>query len=351
METIEEMIPGLDKIDRYIACFLPDEKKDTKEWISYILTGETILNPAEFVKKIGELLTSYGQEWKKLFFSILLLFLVSAMLSSFMEAFKSAGSAKAAKLLFLLCELVIVIRVWKSIEEIAQSSMTQMLEFMKIAVPGFMSCLAVTGSITTAMIFQKLILGTIAVIEAMVVSSVFPLLKVYIAFATVETVTGEGRFLGMMELIKKSVHYITNGCIVLLSASQTLQLLITPIIDKTNVNLVRKTAAAIPGIGDLTESVSSITLASMIAIKNSFGVVILLVLVIMVIAPIIKIFGLLWTLKLSSAVGMIGGDKDMSHCISYITEAGFLTLRMIIMMTALFLMTIALLTNATGGVG
>ena len=111
------MIPGLDKIDRYIACFLPDEKKDTKEWISYILTGETILNPAEFVKKIGELLTSYGQEWKKLFFSILLLFLVSAMLSSFMEAFKSAGSAKAAKLLFLLCELVIVIRVWKGIEE------------------------------------------------------------------------------------------------------------------------------------------------------------------------------------------------------------------------------------------
>lgn len=351
MEVIEEMIPDLDKMDAYISCFLPDGKRDTKEWISYLLTGETIINPAELTKKIGELLSDYGQEWKKLFFSILLLFLVSAILSSFMEAFKSPGTAKMVKLLFLLCELVIVIRVWRIIEEIAQSSMTQMLDFMKIAVPGFMSCLAATGSITSAMIFQKLMLGTIAVMEAMIVSSVFPMLKVYIAFSVIETVTGEGRFLGMMELIKKSVHYVTNGCIVILSASQTLQLLITPIIDRTNVNMVRKTAAAIPGIGDLTESVSSITLASMIAIKNSFGVIILLVLIVMIITPVIKIFGLLWTLKLSSAIGMIGGDKDMSHCIHYVTEAGFLALRMIIMLTSLFVMTIALLTNATGGVG
>lgn len=351
MEAIDELIPGLEKIDVYIAYFLPDDKKDTKTWISYLLTGDTILNPAEIVKKIGELVKDYGQEWKKIFFSLLLLFLISAILTSFMEAFKNAGAARLARLLFILCELVIVIRIWKSIEAIAQSSMTQMLEFMKIAVPGFMSCLAATGSITTAMIFQKLILGMIAVLEAMAVTGTFPLLRMYIAFAVMETVTGEGRFVGMMELIKKSIRYLTNACMVLLSASQTLQLLITPIIDKTNVNLIKKTAAAIPGIGDLTESVSSITLASVIAIKNSFGVIILLVLMIMTVTPVIKIFGLLWTLKLSNAIGMIGGDKEMSHCIEYISEAGFLTLRLMVMLTALFLMTIALLTNATGGIG
>lgn len=348
MEKIEEMIPGLDKIDVYISYFLPGENKDTKAWISDILSGENILNPAELVKNTGELLSRYGQEWKKLFFSVLLLFIVSALLGSFMEAFKSATTAKIAKLLLLLCEAAIVIRVWKSIEEIAQSGMTQMLEFMKIAVPGFLTCIAVTGSITTAVVFQKLLLGTIAVIEAMIVSAAFPLLKVYMALAVVEMVTSEGRFLGMMDLIKKTMHYVTNGCMVLLSTSQILQLLITPVVDKTKMTLVQKTAAAIPGIGDLTESLSGITLASMLAIKNSFGVVMLLILTAMVITPVIKIFGLLWTLKLSSAIGMIGGDKDMSHGILYLTEAGFLVLRMVVMLTALFLLTIALLTGTTG---
>ena len=111
--------------------------------------------------------------------------------------------------------------------------------------------------------------------------------------------------------------------------------------------MIQKTAGAIPGIGDLVESVSSVTLASAIAVKNSLGVLILVVLVLMIAAPVLKSFIILVIIKVSGALGSICGERQMMKCVEYISEAGFMLLRILITVTTLFFITIAVVTNAT----
>ena len=163
----------------------------------------------------------------------------------------------------------------------------------------------------------------------------------------VESIWGEERFKGLMEIIKKGLQWVLKMMIVVMSGSGILQIIITPVIDKANNTVIQKTAGAIPGIGDLVESVSSVTLASAIAVKNSLGVLILVVLVLMIAAPVLKAFMILFIIKVSGALGSICGERQMMKCVEYISEAGFMLLRILITVTTLFFITIAVVTNAT----
>ena len=210
-----------------------------------------------------------------------------------------------------------------------------------------MICIAAAGSGLTALIFYKLLLGFLCLIEGIVAASLTTVVEGYVMLGVVESVWGEERFKGLMDLIKKGLQWILKMMIVVMSGSSILQVIITPVVDKTNNAVLQKTAGAIPGIGDVIESVSSVTLASAIAVKNSLGVLILVALILLIAVPVIKSFMILIIIRVSGALGSICGEKQMMKCVEYISEAGFMLLRILITVTTLFFVTIAAVTNAT----
>lgn len=346
----QEVLPNLDVVDRFLTELIPGNKKiKSLDFIEDVLKGNWVLEPELFWEYIKETVSGFLYNWKSLFICILVLFILSAVTASFLSAFKNEGAAKAARLFFVLCQLVVLINAFQEILEIVTDTMTRMLEFLKIMIPAYMICVAATGSGLTALIFYKLLLGFLCLIEGIVVAALTPVVEGYVMLGVIEGIWGEERFKGVMDLLKKGVQWVLKTIIVFLSGSSILQIIITPVIDKANMSVIQKTAGAIPGIGDIAESVSSITLASAIAVKNSMGVLILLVLVLLIAAPVIRIFIILGTIKAGGALGGICGEKQMINCVEYISDAGFLLLRMLVTVTILFFITIAAVTNATGG--
>jgi stage III sporulation protein AE len=230
-----------------------------------------------------------------------------------------------------------------------EGAMTRMLEFLKLVLPAYMICMAASGSGMTALIFYKLLLGFICLIEGIIAASLTSVVEGYVMLGVAESVWGEERFKPIMELIKKSMQWALKSMIIILSGSSILQIIITPVIDKTSNIVIRKTAGAIPGIGDIVESVTSVTFASAIALKNSLGVLILVILAMIIITPVIHSLVILLTIRLAGALGSICGERQMSKCIDYISEAGFMLVRILITVTTLFFVTIAAVTNATSG--
>lgn len=242
---------------------------------------------------------------------------------------------------------MVLIDAFHSVLEIVNDAMGQMIEFLKLMIPAYMICIAAAGSGLTALIFYKLLLGFLCLIEGIMAASLTTVVEGYVMLGVVESIWGEERFKGLMDLIKKGIQWVLKMMVVLISGSSILQVIITPVIDKANNTVIQKTAGAIPGIGDIVESVSSVTLASAIAVKNSLGVLILVVIVLLIAAPVLKAFMILLIIKVSGALGSICGEKQMMKCIEYISEAGFMLLRILITVTTLFFVTIAAVTNAT----
>jgi len=344
---MEELLPDLSGLDLFLQEALQSRQISTMDFIEDVLEGGWVMEPLLIVRYVQSVLLGYWDEWRRLFVTLLVLFILASVVISFLNAFQNAAAAQAAQFFFVLCQLVLLIAALREIMEIAADAMSRMTEFLKIALPAFMICVATAGSGLTAAIFYKLLLGFVCLIEGLVVVGLLPVVEGYMLLGVVESLFGEERFKGLMDLIKKGILWVLRGMVVLLSGSGILQMIITPVLDKANMTFMRKTASAIPGIGDLAESVTSVTVAAASAIKSSFGVVILLFLLLLMAAPVLKILLLLAALRLGGALGSIGGERRMLVCNEHMTEAGFLILRMLVTVTTLFFVTIAVLTNLT----
>lgn len=346
-EQLEEMLPDISFIDEFLQDILPQENVHALDLIEDVLKGDWVLNPKLFLEYLLGNISSYFVQMKTIFISILVLFILSAVITSFLEALKNESTARMAKLFFILCQLILLIYTFREVLSIVKNTMQAITEFLKLMLPAFMMCIAAAGNGLSAVIFYKLLLGFLCLIEGLLVAALIPVAEGYAMLGILESLFGEKRFQGMMKLMKDGILWILKGLIMLVTGSGILQLIITPVIDKANVAILQKTAGAIPGIGDIAESVSGITLASATAVKNSFGVLVLLILVLLMIAPAIHIFILLGTVKLASAIGGLCGEQQMVECTDYIMDAGFLLLRMLVTVTALFFLTIAAMTNVT----
>ncbi len=342
-----DILPDLSVLDNLLRDLLPGRTTDSMDFIEDVLKGNWALDPALFWRYIAGTITGVFDDWRRLFVSVLVLFILVALVSNLMSALKNEGAAKAAKTFFIVCQLVVLINALHEVLGIVEEAMTQMLEFLKLMIPAYMICIAAAGSGLTALIFYKLLLGFLCLIEGIVAASLTTVVEGYVMLGVVESVWGEERFKGLMDLIKKGLQWVLKMMIVVMSGSSILQVIITPVVDKTNNAVIQKTAGAIPGIGDVIESVSSVTLASAIAVKNSLGVLILVALILLIAAPVIKSFMILLIIRVSGALGSICGEKQMMKCVEYISEAGFMLLRILITVTTLFFVTIAAVTNAT----
>lgn len=342
-----DILPDLSILDKLLRELLPGQNTNSMDFIEDVLKGNWVLDPGLFWRYIANSVTSVIDGWKRLFVSVLVLFILVALVSNLMSALKNEGAAKAARTFFIICQLVVLIDAFHSVLGIVNDAMEQMIEFLKLMIPAYMICIAAAGSGLTALIFYKLLLGFLCLIEGIMAASLTTVVEGYVMLGVVESIWGEERFKGLMELMKKGIQWVLKMMVVLISGSSILQVIITPVIDKANNTVIQKTAGAIPGIGDIVESVSSVTLASAIAVKNSLGVLILVVIVLLIAAPVLKAFMILLIIKVSGALGSICGEKQMMKCIEYISEAGFMLLRILITVTTLFFVTIAAVTNAT----
>ncbi len=342
-----DILPDLSVLDNLLRDLLPGRTASSMDFIEDVLKGNWALDPALFWRYIARSIIGVFDEWKRLFVSVLVLFILVALVSNLMSALKNEGAAKAAKTFFIVCQLVVLIDAFHEVLGIVEEAMTRMIEFLKLMIPAYMICIAAAGSGLTALIFYKLLLGFLCLIEGIVAASLTTVVEGYVMLGVVESVWGEERFKGLMDLIKKGLQWILKMMIVVMSGSSILQVIITPVVDKTNNAVLQKTAGAIPGIGDVIESVSSVTLASAIAVKNSLGVLILVALILLIAVPVIKSFMILIIIRVSGALGSICGEKQMMKCVEYISEAGFMLLRILITVTTLFFVTIAAVTNAT----
>jgi stage III sporulation protein AE len=344
-----DILPELNELDRFLEELLPGENVTSVDFVEDVLKGNWVLEPGLFWRYITNIITNVIYNWKQLFISVLVLFILSAVLGSVLEAFNNNGAAKAAKLFFVICQLAVLINAFKEVLEIVETAMSQMLDFLKLIIPAYMICMAASGSGMTALIFYKLLLGFVCLVEGIIAASLTTAAEGYVMLGVAESVWGEERFKPMMELIRKSMQWALKTMIIILSGSSILQIIITPVIDRTSNVVIHKTAGAIPGIGDIVESVSSVTIASAIALKNSLGVLILVILIFIIITPVVHSLIIMLTIKVAGSLGSICGEKRMSDCVDYISEAGFMLIRILITVATLFFVTIAAVTNATSG--
>lgn len=186
----KDILPDLDMVDHLLKELLPQKSVSSMSFMEDVLKGNWVLEPDLFWQYLKDAMMGMVADWKSLFVSILVLFIAAAVVGGFMQAFQNDGAAHAARTFFVLCELLVLVDAFRDVLAIVNETMERMLEFLKIMLPAYMICIAAAGSGLTALIFYKLLLGFLCLIEGIIAASLVPIVEGYVMLGVVEGVWG-----------------------------------------------------------------------------------------------------------------------------------------------------------------
>ena len=119
-----------------------------------------------------------------------------------------------------------------------------------------------------------------------------------------------------------------------------MQSVILPVVDGLKISALRKAVSVIPGIGGAAEGVAELVIGSAVLIKNSLGILLLLLLLFLCAVPVLKLLAVGTLIKLGAALSGIISDKRVSGCADKVGEGCFLLLRCLFTSVALFMIVI-----------
>lgn len=339
---------GMDEISDNLNRMLPDYEFDTEELLKLIMQGKiggAVGLLWDGVKgKLGVELSGL----RNIFASILVLGIVSALFSNFSDVFKSHQIADISFYFLYLLLIAVLLQAFLAAADIASDTIENIVLFIKMFIPTyFMAVGAAAGTVTAVVYYQFMLLLAYGV-EKLVLSFLIPLIYSYVLLAVLNGIWAEERLTLLLEFLKKGIIIglkLAMGAVTGLSLFQSM---ISPVIDSLRTSALKKAVSAIPGVGNLAEGVTEMVIGSAVLIKNSVGILLLLLLLAVCLIPLLKLLLIACMMKGSAALAGIVSDKRITGCTDQVGDGGLLLLRATFTAVALFIIVIAVVAYTSG---
>lgn len=315
--------------------------------LQLLLKGDIWHAVCELGKQITGVFQMQGGEIRSLFVSILLLGILAAVLTDFADLFQNHQVSDIAFFLIYLLFVTILLKSFAQTADIVREILTDITAFMKLLIPTYMIAIGSASGLVTAGAYYQLLTLLTMLVQWLFLHLLLPAVSVYMLLAVINGIWMEEKLALLLELLEKGIGGTIKVVVGAVSGFSVLQAMISPAIDSLQMTAVQKAAAAIPGIGNLTEGIMELVLGSAVLIKNSIGIYITLVLLFICLVPIVKIALLAGVVKLSAALISIVSDKRMTNCANRAGNGNFLLLKLAVASIGIFVIQIAIIAVAT----
>ena len=315
-----------------------------KSTVLDLITGKQPFTLESFLET---LIHQAGNNWeteKRILLSILVLGIAASLFSNFTMIFQSQQIAEVSFEITYMLLFLILLQVFSGAMELADSAITSLRQFMNALLPAY--CLSVTmaAGATTAIVFYQFLLGLIYVLEWLIQEGLLGLIHVHVILVFINHLTKEEYLSQMAELLEKAAGWVLKSILAVVIGFNTIQGILSPVIDSLKNTAFSRVAQMIPGIGNIAGSVTDVLLGSAILIKNGVGAAALIVMILLCMAPLLKLGILVVILKLAAALIQPVSDKRMTGCVAGVGDGIKLLFRAVFTVAVLFVITIVVVT-------
>lgn len=321
---------------------------DAKAVFSDIMSGQLL----EALKKLGGGLSDavlfQREEYRTLFFTILILGVAAALFSNFADLFKDRQVSDLAFYFVYLLLITVLIKFFSDTADIVRQMLNNVTLFMKLYIPTYILAVGSASGALSATAYYQLLLFAVYLIEWGYLTILLPLIYGYILLVMINGIWMEEKLALLLELFEKVIKGSVKASVWLITGFSLLQSMIAPVIDSLEFSAVKKALSSMPGIGGLTEGMFEMVIGSAVLVKNSIGLYMTLVLIVLCAAPVIKIALMSCVVKLSAALVGIVSDKRLINCVSRVGEGNLMLLRIALTSIGMFLIQVAVISYAAG---
>lgn len=245
--------------------------------------------------------------------------------------------------------LIVMVEVGKVIK-LTTNTISNISILMQAIFPILLTMTTLLGGVTTSAVFKPMMTTLVTIITVFISKIIIPMFIAVIAFSIVGNLTKSVKLDKLTEFFKSSATYILGGVFSLFVAFLTFQGLTGGVIDSISIKTAKFAMQSyIPVLGGYLSDGFDLMLASLVLIKNSIGVIGLIMILSIIALPTIKIIVLSLGLKLASGIIEPVCDNKFSKMLSNI--ASNMTLLIISLVGAgfMFLITIMLIIYTSNG--
>ncbi len=285
---------------------------------------------------------------RRLLVWLLVLGVVSALLTHFAEIFDKHQIADLSFYYVYLLFSAVLLKCFMQVVEIAEEAIEGVVLFVKLMMPTYLLTVGAATGTATVSAYSQLLVLIIYGVEKLLLGCVMPLIYSFVLLTIINSVWAEEKLLLITELAEKAVGWILKASMGVVTGVSVFQSVLTPVIDSAKKTVLQKSVSVIPGIGNAADGVVELVTGSAMVIKNSVGIVLLILLLVLCAAPLLKIMLTAMLLKGAAAFMGVVSDKRITCCANRVGNGVMLLFRTAGTAMLLFLITIAVVAATEG---
>ena len=333
---------GLDRLEEGMRTLFPAETLSLEHLMAQVMQGDVAGAARDLFKGLTADLSSQFSGMRNVFLWLLV--------THFVEIFDQHQVAEVGFYFMYLLFTVVLLRCFFLAAETAAAALDNVILFIRLMIPAYLISLGLSTGAATAAATTQLMLLVIYGIQNILSGWLVPLTYSMCMLVVINGIWVEEKLTLLIDLLEKGIGWILKGALGVVTGLSIFQALITPVVDSVKNSALQKILSALPGVGNTADGVVELVLGSAVMIKNSIGVVLLLLFLALCAAPLLKIALISGVLKCAAAFMGIVSDKRITSCADRTGDAGLLLLRTAGTGMLLFLISVAVVTAAGKGV-
>ena len=321
----------------------PGFKLDGTALLKMVMEGRSGEAFRQLLAQIGDSLTGELGGIRQILIYILVLGVVSALFAEFSDLFAGEQIAQAGFFFLFWFLMGVLTKVFLFVSEVASGAGENIVLFIQLFIPTYTIAVGAAQGTAAAAYYYQLMLLLAYLVESFLNKVLIPLIYSYVMLALLNGLWSEEKLSLLLDFIAKGVGFALKVSLGTVTGLSFIQAVIVPVASGLRISAMRKAISAIPGIGGVAEGMTELMLGSAVLIKNSMGVLLLVLIAGACILPLLKILVVTGVVKLGAAVTGIVSDKRISACTDRVGEGCFLLLRCVFTAVALFVIVIAVI--------
>ena len=332
---------GLDELQQGIEVLFPKRAFELDDLLSQVLSGDVFGALAYlFEGSITDVLNQLFS-LRDVFIWLLMMGIIASVMTHFVEIFDKNQVADLSFYFMYLLFIVVLLKCFGQAFDVAFQTIENIVMFVKLLVPVYLITVGISAGTVTAAVSYQLMLIVVCGVEYILSAGLLSLIHSYVMLCIVNGIWVEEKLTLFIRLVKRFIGWVLKGALGVVTGISIFQTLITPIVDSAGRSALKGFVSAIPGVGGAANSVTELVLGSAILIRNSVGVVLLMLLLLLCAFPLLKIALIAGMLKCAAAFMGVVSDRKLTACVDKVGEAGFLLFKTTGTAMLLFIISIA----------
>lgn len=330
------------KLDEITANFQGTDEAFFSEILANLLRGD-LSRTFSLLKRAFFTFLFPGLYESRDFLKGLLLLAILSMLLKYLSML--VVNKQVTDFAFLFVYFLFLLFLMDSLEGVFSTglySIQILKEFMIALIPTFCLSLSIANGTVSATVNYQILLFLLSGLCYILGNLLLPLSQCYVFLGFMNGLDDKARMKGFIRLLGRGISLGIRICMMAAISLPTLENLMVSKVDGLQKTVVQKMVSSIPGIGDLSDSVTQVFMHCAELIRNGIGLSAIVVLLLLCLNPLLKLFCLSFAMKLGAAIFNFIGLERMAQTLSVAGEGSVQILKITLCCMLMFAVVIAI---------